>query len=199
MANIQQLPDKSQVQKIIQLHNEVELVAQTIMQKAVIIGELLTKVKASLPHGTFGFHLEHTFPFKIRTAQMYMKAFEKRDLIASGKITALHQLNEKNAEAAHLNPPNKKTDFVDKNVIKYTDFLKNVKGDFDLLHNKVSLLIRMRDELSNYTYDHKDYTQKVAFILSTEKLNNRLTDLIANVKQDIKNKNSTEKLLTDKN
>jgi len=102
MANIQQLPDESQVQKIIQLHNEVELVAQTIMQKAVIIGELLTKVKASLPHGTFVEYTTNTFPFKIRTAQMYMKAFARRDLIDSGEINALHQLNEKNAESAHL-------------------------------------------------------------------------------------------------
>jgi len=78
-------------------------------------------------------------------------------------------------------------------IMEFTDFLNNIKGDFDLLYNKISLLNRMRDELTNYTYD--SYIQKVAFMLSTEQLNNRLTKLIDNVKQDFESKNSNKNLL----
>ena len=113
--------------------------------------------------------------------------FAKGESVNTDEVTAMVM------EKAYPTKIKSKEPVKDKKVMEFTDFLNNIKGDFDLLYNKISLLNKMRDELTNYTYD--SYIQKVAFMLSTEQLNNRLTKLIDNVKQDFESKNSNKNLL----
>ena len=51
-------------------------------EKAVELGELLSRVKIGLPHGLFGRTIEREFPFlKMRTVQYYLKIYHNQDIL----------------------------------------------------------------------------------------------------------------------
>ena len=67
--------EKSRIQEIVQLHNEIGELLMGTLPRGIRIGELLTEQKADLGHGAFLPWVEDSLPFSIRTAQNYMKIF----------------------------------------------------------------------------------------------------------------------------
>ena len=77
------------VDEIIDLHEEVRRAAETIMQKAFRLGELLLYQKSKLRHGEFGKWIKDNLPFCERTAQLYMDIYRNKELLKSEKISLL--------------------------------------------------------------------------------------------------------------
>jgi hypothetical protein len=64
-------------------HLIIEGMGDELIEKACIAGELLSKVKADLPHGTFMKWVEENLNFSHRTATNYMRL---NDLAEAGKL-----------------------------------------------------------------------------------------------------------------
>lgn len=67
---------------IVQLHNKIAASLRQTVVDAITVGEHLTQLKESLPHGEFTEFVNENFPFTIRTAQRYMKLHEAREYIS---------------------------------------------------------------------------------------------------------------------
>jgi len=74
--------EKSRVQEITQLHDEIGGYLKMSLEKAIKIGELLTEQKASLKHGEWLPWIESNLPFSTRTAEVYLKCYREREKIA---------------------------------------------------------------------------------------------------------------------
>jgi hypothetical protein len=81
--------EKECIEEIIKLHNEIFLTAQSLMSKAIRIGELLTLQKQKLPHGEFTRWITENLPFSARTCQNYMRVFRYKDQIENENISVL--------------------------------------------------------------------------------------------------------------
>ena len=73
---------KSQIDEIIELHNEMAGLMNVALKKAMRVGELLTRQKEALKHGDFMPWIKANLPFTDRTARRYMQVYEGRELIA---------------------------------------------------------------------------------------------------------------------
>jgi hypothetical protein len=80
---------KNCVEEIINLHNEVRAHAETMIQKAIRIGELLVEQKQKMQHGRFTQWVTENLPFSIRSAQNYMRVFINKDKIENENISLL--------------------------------------------------------------------------------------------------------------
>ena len=83
----------NRITEIKELHDQILFHAQTTVEKAVQIGELLTAIKSTLPHGDWLPFLERNFPFTERTASRYMKLFNNRKLIRKSDTMSVLNLN----------------------------------------------------------------------------------------------------------
>ena len=70
---------------IIQKHLEFELSLKTSVNLAIEIGRLLAEKKEELGHGEFTPWVNENLPFTTRTAQNYMRLFNKREAIEEAK------------------------------------------------------------------------------------------------------------------
>jgi len=75
--------EKSRMVEIIRLHNEINHLLVTGLQKAMQIGKLLIEVKKGKPHGEFGTWIDAHMPFSHVTASKRMKLYRKRKLFTS--------------------------------------------------------------------------------------------------------------------
>ncbi|EMM94297.1 PF11300 domain protein [Leptospira interrogans serovar Zanoni str. LT2156] len=66
------------VTELNRLHQSILTAGKNMVRFAVEAGEILTKKKDELEHGEFIPWVENNLNFKIRTAQRYMKIFEKK-------------------------------------------------------------------------------------------------------------------------
>lgn len=71
------------------LHGEILSSLRTNLDKAIRIGELLTEIKAGLPHGGFGPWCEQHLPFTDRTARNYMRLHRDRDRLKTETVSDL--------------------------------------------------------------------------------------------------------------
>lgn len=61
--------------EIVTLHEEIEWCLQSSLDKAIEIGERLSKAKEDMSHGEFGKWVEEKLPFSARSATRYIRAF----------------------------------------------------------------------------------------------------------------------------
>lgn len=89
MANIQKIT----ANEINQLHGELIGLFRQSIDKAVQIGERLTEVKKSLPHGEFTSWMKEHISFSDRTGRNYMKLFNNKDkALEAGSISEAYRL-----------------------------------------------------------------------------------------------------------
>jgi len=77
------------IEEILNLHDEIDQQAKTILPKIMRIGELLVEQKQKLPHGQFARWIEKNLPFSTRTAQNYMRVFRHKEKIENENISVL--------------------------------------------------------------------------------------------------------------
>jgi hypothetical protein len=75
--------------EITRLHDEIITSLQTNLDKAMRIGEMLTDIKAALPHGDFGPWIGSHLPFTDRTARNYMRLHRERDRLKTETVSDL--------------------------------------------------------------------------------------------------------------
>ena len=78
MTNI----EKSNIQEIVTLHQEIGGHLRMSLEKAIRIGELLTEQKASLKHGEWLPWIKDNLPFSDRTARVYVRCFKNKAILA---------------------------------------------------------------------------------------------------------------------
>lgn len=89
MSNI----EKSKVQEIVTLHNEIAGHLKMSLEKAIRIGELLIEQKTSLKHGEWLPWIEANLPFSRQTADNYRRCYENKDkLLSVGNLIEAYKL-----------------------------------------------------------------------------------------------------------
>lgn len=73
---------KSTIEEIVNLHNEIAGHLKISLDKAIRIGELLTEQKASLKHGEWLSWIKANLPFSDRTARVYVRCFKNKAILA---------------------------------------------------------------------------------------------------------------------
>lgn len=87
------------------LHKNIESKLKSTVQDAIKAGELLTKIKAELPYGTFLNWIENNCIFSNKTAERYMKVFEHKS-----KIVTVSNLQEAYNQVKQLESVKKQTE-----------------------------------------------------------------------------------------
>jgi hypothetical protein len=100
--------DSKTVKEINRLHDEI--MGMTGLQKAIRIGELLSKINEELPHGQWLPWLQANVQFSQKTASNYMRLFEHRDdpkLVNITNLTEAYALLSplKSGPPPRLSPP----------------------------------------------------------------------------------------------
>lgn len=83
--------EKSRIQEISNLHQEIIGHLKMSLEKAIRIGELLTEQKASMKHGEFTPWIKANLPFTDRTTQNYMRVYRERDRLKTETVSDLTQ------------------------------------------------------------------------------------------------------------
>ncbi len=81
--------EKSLIAEINKLHGEILKSFSTALEKAIRIGELLTKQKEDLKHGEFTAWVNNNLPFTDRTARNYMRVYGERDRLKTETVSDL--------------------------------------------------------------------------------------------------------------
>jgi hypothetical protein len=75
--------------EIINLHDEIRQHAESMLIKAIRIGELLVEQKHKMQHGQFTQWITDNLPFSVRSAQNYMKVFINRKQLKNENVSLL--------------------------------------------------------------------------------------------------------------
>ncbi len=99
----------SDIQKIQGLHESIGANLNNALQNAILIGEILTKKKRELPHGSFIPWIEANLPFSRMTANKYVRLFEAKDQLPNVNsglhlTEALKLLTANEKEEKEINP-----------------------------------------------------------------------------------------------
>ena len=86
MNNSDELAGIAEINK---LHQEVQELATGALDRAIRIGELLSRAKSHVPHGQWLPWLTHNVAFSERTARNYMRVFENRETLKSANVADL--------------------------------------------------------------------------------------------------------------
>jgi hypothetical protein len=81
--------EKSRVEKIAELHREIDSYLKTTLNKAIEIGGLLTEQKTMLGHGQWLPWIKKNLPFSERLARDYMRFHDHRDELKTAKVADL--------------------------------------------------------------------------------------------------------------
>ena len=81
--------EQSRATKITELHNQLEQLMRTTLDKAIEIGGLLAEQKAELPHGQWGQWVADNLPFSDRVARDYMRFYERRHELKTANLADL--------------------------------------------------------------------------------------------------------------
>ncbi len=80
---------ESRIREIVTLHYEIGDHLKLSLEKAIRIGQLLCEQKRSLEHGEFIPWVKDNLPFTERTAQRYMKLYNKRHMLKNDTVSHL--------------------------------------------------------------------------------------------------------------
>lgn len=80
---------KSVIDRICNLHLEIEKNLKISLNSAIEIGWLLTEQKKNLPHGEFTAWIKLNMPFSDRTARNYMQLYTNRDKLKTESVSDL--------------------------------------------------------------------------------------------------------------
>lgn len=84
---------KSTIQEIVSLHNEIAGHLKMSLEKAIKIGGLLTEQKNSIKHGEWLSWIDANLPFSDRTARVYVRCFKNKPKLAdSASLTGAMKL-----------------------------------------------------------------------------------------------------------
>lgn len=78
-----------EISEIKTLHAEITDSAQSSLEKAVRVGELLTKARAEIQNGDWSDWVEAALPFTRHTAAKYVRVFQNRDRLKADTIFEL--------------------------------------------------------------------------------------------------------------
>ena len=81
--------EKSRIEEIRKLHDEILGSFRRSLVKAIRIGELLTKQQENLRHGEFAGWVKDNLSFTDRTARNYMRLYRERDRLKTETISDL--------------------------------------------------------------------------------------------------------------
>lgn len=81
--------EKSRIEEIRRLHTEILNSLKMSLEKAIRIGNLLTKQKENLKHGEFTKWVNDNLPFTDRTARNYMRVFQEKDRLKTETVSDL--------------------------------------------------------------------------------------------------------------
>jgi len=81
--------EKSRVQEIVNLHQEILGHLRSSLGKAIKIGQLLSEQKSNLAHGEFTTWVKVNIPFSDRTARNYMRLFKEQDKLKTENVSDL--------------------------------------------------------------------------------------------------------------
>jgi len=81
------LPEKSRIEEIIRIHNELQKLYYSELDRAIRLGELLEEQKKDSRHGEFEGWVEKNLPFSVRTARNYRMIYRNREFL-KGKAVA---------------------------------------------------------------------------------------------------------------
>ena len=100
--------EQSTIEKVNALHAEIGGHAETMIGKAIEIGELLTTQKAALPHGAWIPWAEANLAFGVKMAQKYMRvaANGERVIHLDSIRDAVKLLSESTAHVGHSSGDN---------------------------------------------------------------------------------------------
>lgn len=77
----------SKVREIRKLYGEMQSLFLAALEKAIRMGEILSEIKEELPYGEFTTWVEASgMPFKVRTAQLYMRLYERQEELRTAGI-----------------------------------------------------------------------------------------------------------------
>lgn len=152
------------VNEIESLHGEIESALKVCLDKAIRIGLLLTEAKESLQHGEFGAWVDENLSFSMRTAQRYMKVYQRRnELEGCDTVTDAYRMIEapKNDTVSHLDIPD--------SIMKLGAILETIEDDNEIwgfrfesvndLEVPAFMVIRKREnEKVDYGYYYFDVT-----------------------------------------
>jgi len=86
MTNSDEQRDIAEINK---LHQELQGLALDALDRAIRVGELLSKAKSRVPHGQWLSWLAENVGFSERTARNYMRVFENREKLKSANVADL--------------------------------------------------------------------------------------------------------------
>ena len=81
--------EREGIAEINKLHQELEELATGALDRAIRIGELLSRAKSQVPHGQWLPWLTNNVAFSERTARNYMRVFENRATLKSANVADL--------------------------------------------------------------------------------------------------------------
>ncbi|MBA7579629.1 DUF3102 domain-containing protein [Candidatus Atribacteria bacterium 1244-E10-H5-B2] len=83
------LPEKSRIAEIIRIHNELQKLYYSGLDRAIQLGELLDEQKKSLKYGEFVDWVNKNLPFSERTARNYRVIFKNREFLKRKVVSSL--------------------------------------------------------------------------------------------------------------
>lgn len=81
--------EKSWIDEIRKLHNEIWSSLKSSLEKAIRIGQILNEQKENLEHGKFTAWVKDNLPFTDRTARNYMRLYRERDRFKTETVSDL--------------------------------------------------------------------------------------------------------------
>lgn len=84
------LPEKSRIEEIIRIHNELQKLYHSGLERAIRLGELLEEQKKNSKHGDFEGWIEENLPFSVRTARNYRMIFKNREFLKRQAVADLN-------------------------------------------------------------------------------------------------------------
>lgn len=83
------LPEKSRIEEIIKIHNELQKLYYSGLDGAIRLGELLEEQKKNSKHGDFEGWIKENLPFSARTARNYRMVFKNREFLKRKVLSGL--------------------------------------------------------------------------------------------------------------
>lgn len=83
------LPEKSRIEEIIRIHNELQKLYYSGLDRAIRLGELLDEQKKELKHGELEDWANKNLPFSARTARNYRMIFKGREFLKRKAVSDL--------------------------------------------------------------------------------------------------------------
>lgn len=97
----------AKVKELRKLYTEMQSLFLAALDKAIRMGEILSEVKNDLPHGQFGTWVENAgLPFKARTAQLYMRLYERKEELYNAEIGTVGEAQKFLSSGGNIDKPN---------------------------------------------------------------------------------------------